>query len=167
MEDIEWATTMADPDTAPDYFLDALRNARELGHDGYAQEVVGTAVNMLIDSEALNPVINALLLSLPQFFHNLFHLLLELYIVTDRSSQHGRHASDHFDIPVNRVDERLRTLPCEKLPDRSARAVLPLRLRVRSELMKHLLSLCRHASTQRIQAAHQRPVLVDPASLRG
>lgn len=67
MEDIEWATTMADPDTAPDYFLDALKNARELGQDGYAQEVVGTAVNMLIDSEALNPVINALLLSLQAF----------------------------------------------------------------------------------------------------
>jgi hypothetical protein len=67
MNDTEWAVTMSDPDTAPDYFLDALRNARQLGRNGYSEEVIGTASNMLIDSGALNPLVNALILGSQAF----------------------------------------------------------------------------------------------------
>lgn len=67
MNDTEWAIAMSDQDTAPDYFLDAIRNARELGEEGFSTEVMGTATQMLLDSQALNPMVNALLLGVQVF----------------------------------------------------------------------------------------------------
>lgn len=67
MDDTLWAIQMADKDDAPDYFLDALRNARELGEHGFADEVVGTAASMFVDSGGANPLINALLLGYQAF----------------------------------------------------------------------------------------------------
>lgn len=67
MNDTEWAIAMSDPDTAPDYFLDALKNARELGQEGYSHAVIGEATNMVIKSDALNPLVNALILAAQAF----------------------------------------------------------------------------------------------------
>lgn len=71
MNDTEWAVLMSDPNTAPDYFLDALKNARDLGRDGYCEEVIGTASTMVVDSGGLNPVINALVLAAQAFDCNM------------------------------------------------------------------------------------------------
>lgn len=71
MDDIEWATTLADKDTAPDEFLDALKNARDLGREGFADQVVGAATNVLLDSTAMNPLVNALILGSQAFDCNM------------------------------------------------------------------------------------------------
>lgn len=67
MDDTAWAIQMSDNDIGPDYFLDALKNARDLGPEGYADEVIGAAAGILIDSQATNPVTNALVLGLQAF----------------------------------------------------------------------------------------------------
>lgn len=71
MDDIEWATTLADKDTAPDEFLDALKHARDLGRQGFADEVVGTSTNLLLDSKAMTPLVNALILGSQAFDCNM------------------------------------------------------------------------------------------------
>lgn len=71
MNDTAWAVEMSDQDTAPDYFLDALKNARELGPEGYADEVIGTAAGMMIESQGTTAVINALVLGLQAFGNNM------------------------------------------------------------------------------------------------
>lgn len=71
MDDTQWAVLMSDPDTAPDYFLDALKNARELGPKEFSEEVIATAAGMLVDSQGANPLVNALLLALQAFGDNI------------------------------------------------------------------------------------------------
>jgi hypothetical protein len=71
MDDTTWAIRMSDEDTAPDYFLDALRNARELGEEDFANEVVGTAASMLIDSKGADPLVNCLMLGSQAFGRNM------------------------------------------------------------------------------------------------
>lgn len=71
MNDTEWAVEMSDPDTAPDYLLDALKNARDLGPEDYADEVIGTAAGMFIESEGTTAVVNALVLGLQAFGNNM------------------------------------------------------------------------------------------------
>lgn len=67
MNDTEWAVTMSDNDTAPDHFLDALSSARDLGREGYSEEVISTAAQMLIDSQGANPLVNALIIGAQAF----------------------------------------------------------------------------------------------------
>lgn len=67
MDDTTWAIQMSDKDTAPDYFLDALKNARGMGEEGFADDVVGTAASMLLDSGGANPLINALIVGYQAF----------------------------------------------------------------------------------------------------
>lgn len=67
MDDTTWAIEMSDEDTAPDYYLDALRSARDLGEDGYANDVVAAAASLLVDSRGADPLINTLLLGYQAF----------------------------------------------------------------------------------------------------
>lgn len=67
MDDTLWAIQMSDEDTAPDYFLDALKKARELGENGYADEVISAAASLLVDSGGANPLINSLVIGYQAF----------------------------------------------------------------------------------------------------
>ena len=67
MNDTEWAVEMSDQDTAPDYYLDALKNARDLGPKDFADEVMGEAAAMLVDTGSIYPLMNAMILARQAF----------------------------------------------------------------------------------------------------
>lgn len=60
MDDTMWAIQMADQDRSPDDFIDALKDAREMGQDDYAQEVIATATAELLKGSDIDPLMNAL-----------------------------------------------------------------------------------------------------------